>query len=305
MKKNKNGTPEWLSKLPHMAKQLEVSFYRNARSLEAYMDMSTLKQRLQQIAVELSSKSSSQGGDQRHDRHCQDNPSSSYQQQQQPQQQQPSYSSSNQIQPCPENTRAGSLFMGMPGTSQHQSISNSQRGSQVGNMDQINLMANSGGGSGGGSVMPSMVGGIDPSMNSIINSGMNALGYGGQTASSPTQFSSPTPPTNVVPTRNDPEWVVGIRHKQQRLLLLHHSAKCLQEDGCCTVTTHCAEMKRLWKHMDNCKDNNCRVSHCFSSRAILSHYRKCNDPACPACGPVREIARKARTESASVISRRK
>eukprot|EP00957_Ditylum_brightwellii_P127140 9693861-Ditylum_brightwellii.AAC.1 len=34
-----------------MAKQVEVSLYRNAPSFEDYMDNSTLKQRLQQVAV--------------------------------------------------------------------------------------------------------------------------------------------------------------------------------------------------------------------------------------------------------------
>jgi hypothetical protein len=297
MRKNKNGTPEWLNKLPQMAKQLEVSFYRNASSFQEYMDMSTLKQRLQQIAVELSIKSrrNSQGSDMS---------PTPYQQQQQP-----SYSSNNQMRPGSEsNTGAGSPYMGTSSSSQHQSMSiNSQRGPQGVTMDQMNLMANNGG---GGSVMPSMVGG----MNSVMNSGTNnAPGYGaGQRASSTPQFlsSSAAAAANLPPGRSDPEWVAGIRHKQQRLLLLHHSAKCQKEDGRCTVTTHCAEMKRLWKHMDGCKDNNCRVSHCFSSRAILSHYRKCNDPVCPACGPVREIALKirtdaGRTESAGVGSQRK
>jgi hypothetical protein len=271
------------------------------------MDMSTLKQRLQQIAVEVSRKARGQGGDQRDDRHRQDMPSSSYQQQQQQppqqqqQQQQPSYSSS-QMRPGPEsNTGAGSPFMGMSSSSQHQqSMPNSQRGSQVVNMDQINPMANSGG---GGSVMPSMGGGMgggmDTSMNSNMNSGMNAPGYSGQRTSSTSQSSSAVPAANLAQNRNDPEWKVRIRHKQQRLLLLHHSAKCPHEDGRCTVTPHCADMKRLWRHMEGCKDNNCRVSHCFSSRAILSHYRKCKDPACPACGPVRETVRKSQSRNQS------
>lgn len=51
LKKDKNGSPESLNKLPQMAKQLEVSIYRNARSFEAYMDSSNLKARLQQVAV--------------------------------------------------------------------------------------------------------------------------------------------------------------------------------------------------------------------------------------------------------------
>jgi E1A/CREB-binding protein len=92
---------------------------------------------------------------------------------------------------------------------------------------------------------------------------------------------------------NDPDWKVRIKHKQQRLLLLHHSSKCHFNGGTCHVTPYCGEMKQLWKHMAMCTDNECRVPHCFSSRSILSHYRKCKDPGCPACGPVRETVRKA------------
>ena len=93
--------------------------------------------------------------------------------------------------------------------------------------------------------------------------------------------------------RDDPGWRMRVRHKQQRLLLLHHSSKCpVVEPGRCSVTAHCADMKRLWRHMARCTDNDCRVSHCFSSRSILSHYRKCQDRKCAACGPVREIVRK-------------
>jgi hypothetical protein len=135
---------------------------------------------------------------------------------------------------------------------------------------------------------------------------MNSSSYHGSSSlatervtnrTAPTSSAAPTPmaPQN----RNDSEWKVRIRHKQQRLLLLHHSAKCPHEDGLCTVTPHCADMKRLWRHMEGCKDNNCRVSHCFSSRAILSHYRKCKDPACPACGPVRETVRKSQSRNQS------
>ena len=98
---------------------------------------------------------------------------------------------------------------------------------------------------------------------------------------------------------SDPEWKVRIRHKQQRLLLLHHSSKCPYEDGKCKVTPYCGEMKKLWKHMARCTDNECRIPHCFSSRSILSHYRKCKDPRCPACGPVRETVRKTQKSQRS------
>ena len=56
LRKDKNGSPESMSKLPQMAKQLEVSLYRSAQSFDAYVDMSTLKKRLQRIAAEVQRK---------------------------------------------------------------------------------------------------------------------------------------------------------------------------------------------------------------------------------------------------------
>ncbi|OEU17226.1 DUF906-domain-containing protein [Fragilariopsis cylindrus CCMP1102] len=47
-------------------------------------------------------------------------------------------------------------------------------------------------------------------------------------------------------------------------------------------------MKRLWKHIAECKDQKCLVPHCVSSRYVLSHYHRCKDVRCPVCGPVRE-----------------
>jgi len=79
-----------------------------------------------------------------------------------------------------------------------------------------------------------------------------------------------------------------LRHQQQRLLLLRHAAKCQHDDGHCPVTPHCAGMKRLWKHIAECKDQKCLVPHCVSSRYVLSHYHRCKDVRCPVCGPVRE-----------------
>lgn len=79
-----------------------------------------------------------------------------------------------------------------------------------------------------------------------------------------------------------------IWHTQQRLLLLHHAAKCQQEIGRCTVTPHCAAMKKLWDHVKRCKHaTTCTVKHCISSRRILCHYRKCKDVKCHTCMPVR------------------
>ena len=61
LKKDKNGSTKWLDKLPQRAKQLEEPLYRNARSLDDYTNMSTLKQRLQLTAMEVSRKAKSGG----------------------------------------------------------------------------------------------------------------------------------------------------------------------------------------------------------------------------------------------------
>lgn len=78
-----------------------------------------------------------------------------------------------------------------------------------------------------------------------------------------------------------------VRRQQQRLLLLRHAARCPHEDDDCPVTVHCAPTKRLWRHMSDCKDDDCTVANCVSSRYVLSHYRQCQGNACPLCVPVR------------------
>ena len=42
----------------------------------------------------------------------------------------------------------------------------------------------------------------------------------------------------------------------------------------------------------SCKDQECKVLHCVSSRYVLSHYSKCKEPTCPVCGPVREAIKR-------------
>ena len=51
-------------------------------------------------------------------------------------------------------------------------------------------------------------------------------------------------------------------------------------------------MKDLWKHIAECKNQECPIPHCVSSRYVLSHYHKCTEPSCDVCKPVRDaIAR--------------
>ena len=80
----------------------------------------------------------------------------------------------------------------------------------------------------------------------------------------------------------------SFRKKWQRLLLLHHAAKCTHQDNQCLVTPHCAGMKRLWKHIAECKDQKCLEPHCVSSRYVMSHYHRCKDVRCQVCEPVRK-----------------
>lgn len=90
-----------------------------------------------------------------------------------------------------------------------------------------------------------------------------------------------------------PERKLVCLHQQQRLLLLYHAYSCPYGDNRCPKTEHCGAMKSLWKHIVNCKDRECLVPHCVSSRYVLSHYHKCRDIACDVCIPVRNIIRRS------------
>lgn len=48
-----HARPEWIQKVPLMAKRLEDNLYRTARSFKEYKDHNTLRTRLQQLAARL------------------------------------------------------------------------------------------------------------------------------------------------------------------------------------------------------------------------------------------------------------
>ncbi len=85
---------------------------------------------------------------------------------------------------------------------------------------------------------------------------------------------------------------IVIKQQQCRIVLLRHASKCPHEIGTCVVTPICGYMKNLWKHLIGCKDQNCTLNHCLSSRYVLAHYSKCIDTLCPVCQPVREAIQK-------------
>ncbi|CAM9936422.1 unnamed protein product [Ascophyllum nodosum] len=82
----------------------------------------------------------------------------------------------------------------------------------------------------------------------------------------------------------------ALRQQQQRLLHLWHASKCDVAQGTpCPVTPHCQNMKQLWIHIAECKNDQCPTPHCVTSRFVLTHYHRCNDGKCAVCAPVREM----------------
>jgi hypothetical protein len=78
-----------------------------------------------------------------------------------------------------------------------------------------------------------------------------------------------------------------IEEQSQRLSLLRHASKCPHLNNACPVTPFCWAVKTLWSHMMTCKDQQCNVKHCLSSRYILAHYSNCISASCPVCDLVR------------------
>ena len=78
------------------------------------------------------------------------------------------------------------------------------------------------------------------------------------------------------------------------LILLHHSGNCQASTTLCKATLHCDRMKRVWKHIRNCRKSDCRFPLCQSSRCLLQHYRTCRFGArCLLCEPVRKAIAKS------------
>jgi len=301
-----NAPPEWLKKLPQMAKRLEESLYRSAKSFEEYNDAGTLKMRLQQLAVNIGMKTKkmqqqqailqqqkTQGARPAPMQQAQQQQPQIVQQQQQqqavPQQQQvpqplaqprqPSITGApvpmqstvtqqQQQQPV-QQQRVAPAPAQVARPPQQQQQRTSVNGQRMVNMSDINpIMAQQ-------APAPAAPAPAPPA----AAPGVPPLSF---TAALP---ASGPPGANGRQT-SDRQQV--LRHQQQRLLLLRHAAKCQHEDGRCPVTPHCAGMKRLWKHIAECKNQKCLVPHCVSSRYVLSHYHRCKDVRCPVCGPVRE-----------------
>lgn len=245
-----NAPTEWLKKLPQMAKRLEESLYRSAKSFDEYNNSNTLKHRLQQLAVSIGKKTRNLQAAQSHQRKLQ-------QQLQQQQQAQvaapvaPQVVNMSDINPMMAAAPTAAAAAPVVQQVQYPPVVQ-QQPQQLQQQQQV--------------VQPQVA---QPAV----------------AAQPAAPAAAAAAPANGRPV-SDRQQV--LRHQQQRLLLLRHAAKCQHEDGKCPVTPHCAGMKRLWKHIAECKNQKCVVPHCVSSRYVLSHYHRCKDVRCPVCGPVRE-----------------
>jgi len=73
----------------------------------------------------------------------------------------------------------------------------------------------------------------------------------------------------------------------QPLFYLHHACTCQATEGQCEYDSRCANAKDLVKHVKECKDKDCQISHCSSSRVIMNHYLRCkNKMKCLLCASV-------------------
>lgn len=87
--------------------------------------------------------------------------------------------------------------------------------------------------------------------------------------------------------------------QQQRLVHLRHAMRCRHQHTAaspCPVSKHCLRLKTLWLHAGRCRDAQCSVRLCVSTRMALQHFGACKDALCAACLPVR--ASNKRTASA-------
>ncbi|CAM9200709.1 unnamed protein product [Chrysoparadoxa australica] len=268
-----NVRPEWIKKVPQMAKRLEDSLYRSAASFEDYSDMSTLRQRLQQLAVRLGTKAQhaklQQGGGGAlpgvPSGIPQGVPSGMPQGQKQV----------GSIPSQPQQVVANGQVMQGGAAMPQQATAPAGGNRTFVQMADINSMVVGAGSAAAGSASSGSGSGMQPQQQQQHQQPVVQQGQQAQRRAA----------TYTAEQRKQ-----ALRQQQQRLLLLRHASKCPAEEGReCHVTPHCASMKKLWKHIAECKNHSCQMAHCVSSRFVLSHYHRCKDAKCAVCAPVREV----------------
>ena len=141
MKARKPNAPQdWLNKLPQMAKRLEDTLFKSAPDFESYNNPNTLKQRLQQLAMDMKGRSGN-GGARRNVQSNQQGPNIIPQQPQQQQQQhhyqQPQLQQQQVQQQQKRNiVNVGDINPNM-GRSQHPNQTNNVQASANSNLPQV------------------------------------------------------------------------------------------------------------------------------------------------------------------------
>ncbi|CAM6125894.1 unnamed protein product [Calypogeia fissa] len=101
------------------------------------------------------------------------------------------------------------------------------------------------------------------------------------------------PPSGAI----DPQRAQQYSKQQRWLLFLRHASKCTASEGHCNISPHCHMARQLWTHLGACRERDCQYTRCNASRTLLHHYRICNDPRCPVCGPVKQMINHKRPQS--------
>jgi len=124
------------------------------------------------------------------------------------------------------------------------------------------------------------------SSEKIVLKGSNEEGIGGTGVSTKNKVF-PIPAIETTDINAIEMEAKNIERKRQRLVELRHASMCPCGPNECTVSPYCWQLKILWKHILQCKNDDCNIRLCLSSRYILTHYRNCRDGTCEICAPVR------------------
>lgn len=123
----------------------------------------------------------------------------------------------------------------------------------------------------------------------------------------PKRGTEPRNPPKSISARieNNPPGIRNQENARRFLLLLHHAGTCSCTSNECTIY-RCAEMKKVWKHMQSCVDKRCTLRTCRYGRVVLCHSYRCRKKfQCQICGPVlrKKILDRNRRQICEVISK--
>jgi E1A/CREB-binding protein len=274
-----NAPTEWMKKLPQMARRLEESLFKGAPSFDEYRDQDTLKKRLQKLALDMgirareqtqsgggaaptTSSNAGAGGNG-------DGGNNSG-----------NYSNGDESQ---NSNSQGGQPNGQPQTAQaaQPSQQTQEQRQQVLRQQQQRLL---------------LLRHASKCPHGEANEAVNADNHseGARVKRGPGwkwgDQDGGAGNSGVLGKKKTNGWTLVTWEKtmEEREYRIGGEGAFDLEFGGCPVTQHCAGMRKLWKHIAECKDQQCQTPHCVSSRYVLSHYHRCRERGCAVCQPVRE-----------------